>query len=146
MTKQIKLVILTILIITSSNILKAQTTTEEFFNEFFTLYEKSPEEAISILSRDFDLAYKQSFEFSKKKYLSNISQAGALNGYEKIMERSVGNSLKLVSYLLKYEKEPVRFTIIFYKPKDRWVIRRFQFDTDLKEELMESRKVPTIHQ
>ena len=146
MTKQIKLVVLVILIFTSSDILKAQATTEEFFNDFFTLYEKSPEEAFSVLSKDFDLVDQKEIEISKKKYLFNVSQAGVLHGYEKIMERSMGNCVKLVSYLLKYEKEPVRFTIIFYKPKDRWVIREFQFDAGLTDELMDSRKVQAMRQ
>lgn len=38
MNKQIKLVVLTILILASSNILKAQTTMDEFTDEYFNLY------------------------------------------------------------------------------------------------------------
>ena len=64
-----------------------------------------------------------------------IDQDGDYNGYELITEKGVGSNLKLLSYIVKYDKQPVRFIFIYYKPKDVWKIYTFQFNTNLDDEL-----------
>ena len=67
-------------------------------------------------------------------------------GHEKIIEKSIGNSLKLQSYLIKYEKEVVRLTTIYYKPEDKWILFVYQFDVNIKHELKESAKLNSLHE
>ena len=64
-----------------------------------------------------------------------IDQDGVNNGYELITEKNVGANLKLQSYMVKYDKQPVRFIFIYYRPKDAWKIYTFQFNTNMDEEL-----------
>jgi len=37
--------------------------------------------------------------------------------------------------MVKYDKQPVRFIFIYYRPKDVWKIYTFQFNTNMDEEL-----------
>ena len=143
MTKQIKLITLSMLIFASLNILKAQTITEEFTNIFFNLYEESPEEAFDFLMKDLKRLDKQSIQNARNQFLVNLGANGVYYGYEKIMERNTGLSFKLVSFLMKFEMNAVRLTIVFYKPKDKWLLVRYDFDTSLIKELIESKSLST---
>lgn len=66
---------------------------------------------------------------------------GMYIGKELIVQRKASNSLILYSYLVKHEKQPVRFTFMFYKPKNEWLIYRLYFDDQVDNELEESAKI-----
>lgn len=66
---------------------------------------------------------------------------GLYIGKELIVQRKASNSLVLYSYLVKHEKQPVRFTFMFYKPKNEWLIYRLYFDDQVDNELEESAKI-----
>lgn len=75
-----------------------------------------------------------------KRKLAGITQdfVGHFNGYELITSRMVGKSLLLKSYMVRYDRQPIRFQFIFYKPKEEWVIHSFQYDGNLSNELEEA--------
>ena len=144
MNRKIKLLTLLIVTVLSTNILTAQTTTEEITTEFFKTYEKSPQKALNYVFESNKWMMdrnKDGIENVKAQYSSFLGIVGDYYGYEKITEKSVGESFKLVSYMMKYDRQPVRFTFVFYKPKDKWQVLNFQFDDDLDSELEESGKV-----
>jgi len=66
---------------------------------------------------------------------------GKYHGFEKIVRKELGESLVLESYLVKYDRQPLRFTFKFYKPNDKWILFNFQYDEDVDEELSESASV-----
>ena len=144
MNRKIKLLTLLIVTVLSTNILTAQTTTEEITTEFFKTYEKSPQKAVDhifgtnkwMMDRN-----KDGIENIKTQLTSFLGLVGDYYGYEKITEKSVGESYKLVSYMIKYDRQPLRFTFVFYKPKDKWQVQNFQYDNNLDDELEESGKV-----
>ena len=141
MKKQIKVIALTFLILSSLNILIAQTNTEEFTNEFFTLYKNSAEKAFDFLTKDLlEKADKQSKENLKIQFVNNVAGEGGYFGNEKIGEKNIGNSLKRLTFIIKHEKRPIRLIFIFYKPKDKWELKEFNFDGELINELKESGK------
>jgi hypothetical protein len=84
---------------------------------------------------------KDEIDNVKVQLKSIIQIVGEYYGYEKITQKSIGESFQLFSYLVKYDRQPIRFTFMFYKAKDTWKLYNFQFDQDLKEELGESAKV-----
>ena len=143
MTKPIRMTLF-VLSIFSTPVTKAQTSTEALINQFFKIYEKSPQEAVSyifstnkwILERN-----KDGIENVKTQLTSFLGLVGNYYGYEKITEKRLGDTYKLVSYMIKYDRQPVRFTFIFYKPEDKWQLQNFQYDDNLDEELKESGKV-----
>ena len=144
MNRKIKLFTLLIVTVLSTNILKAQTTTEEITTEFFKTYEKSPQKAVDYVFETNKWMIdrnKDGIENVKTQLTSFLGLVGDYYGYEKITEKSVGESYKLVSYMIKYDRQPVRFTFVFYKPKDKWQVQNFQYDDNLDDELEESGKV-----
>ncbi len=144
MNRKIKLSTLLIVTFLSTNILKAQTTTGEITTEFFKTYEKSPLKAVDYVfgtNKWMMDRNKDGIENVKTQLTSFLGLVGDYYGYEKITEKSVGESYKLVSYMIKYDRQPVRFTFIFYKPKDKWQVQNFQYDDSLDDELEESGKV-----
>ncbi len=80
----------------------------------------------------------------KSQLLNFTGLVGDYYGYEKITEKSLGESLKLVSYIIKYDRQPIRFTFLFYKPKDVWKIQNFKFDDNLDAEIEESAKINNL--
>lgn len=52
---------------------------------------------------------------------------GETKGVEFICEERVGESLLQIVQLQKYEKSPMVWTFVFYKPDDRWLITAFYF-------------------
>jgi len=143
MNRKIKLITLSMLVFLSASILKAQTTTEEITNEFFKIYIKSPQKAVDYIfgTNKWMERNKDGVENVKTQLAGFLGLVGDYYGYEKITEKSIGESYKLVSYMIKYERQPVRFTFIFYKPKDKWQVQNFQYDDSLGDELEEAGKV-----
>jgi len=144
MNKKIKLLTFLIVIILSTNILKAQSTTEEITTEFFKTYEKSPQKAVDYVfgtNKWMIDRNKDGIENVKSQLTNFLGLVGEYYGYEKITEKSVGKSFKLVSYMIKYDRQPMRFTFVFYKPNDKWQVQNFKFDDSLDDELEESGKV-----
>ncbi|WP_184550195.1 hypothetical protein [Mucilaginibacter sp. FT3.2] len=66
---------------------------------------------------------------------------GAYLGKDLIVQRKASNSLVLYSYLVKHQNQPLRFTFLFYKPKNEWVIYRLYFDDSVSSELEQSAKL-----
>lgn len=66
---------------------------------------------------------------------------GPYTGKELIVQRKASNSLVLYSYLVKHQNQPLRFTFMFYKPKNDWVIYRLYFDDSVSSELEQSAKI-----
>lgn len=71
----------------------------------------------------------------------NDDFVGEYFGYEKILEKKLSDSFILVSYLVKYDRQPIRFTFQFYRPDKVWKIHSFSFDGDLDEEIEEAAKL-----
>jgi hypothetical protein len=144
MNRKIKLLPFLIVIILSTNILKAQSTTEEITTEFFKTYEKSPQKAVDYVfgtNKWMIDRNKDGIENVKSQLTNFLGLVGEYYGFEKITEKSVGKSFKLVSYMIKYDRQPMRFTFVFYRPNDKWQVQNFKFDDSLDDELEESGKV-----
>jgi len=63
---------------------------------------------------------------------------GNYQGYELINEKKTGENLKLLSYMVRFDRQPFRFTFIFYKPDTIWQVQNLKFDDKLDDELEKS--------
>jgi len=83
---------------------------------------------------------KGQVENIKAQLKSTINLLGKYHGFEKIGVASVGKDLRLNTYLIKYERQPIRFSILVYRPDEIWQLQNFSFDDNIDEELIEALK------
>jgi hypothetical protein len=77
-----------------------------------------------------------------KVKLDSLRQTiGLYTGKDLITQKNAGNGLYLYSFLAKHENSPLRFTFIFYKPKNDWVLYRFKYDDQMDIELIDAAKI-----
>lgn len=138
MIGKINLIILFILFQFSSNTLQSQTTIKEITDQFFQTYETAPIKAVDYVfgtNKWMLESNKDGIKNVKKQLKSFIDLVGTYQGYEKITEKSLGESYKQISYLVKYERQPIKFTFVFYNPKDKWQVHNFNFSDQFEDEL-----------
>lgn len=120
--------------------LNAQNSEKKILTEFFSIFETSPMKA-------FDYAFStnkwleqnvEGIEAVKSKFKELLPMIGDYYGYEIIAQKNAGINLKLVSCLLRYDRQPVRFIFLFYKPKDKWQVQNFNWDIDVDDDLKEA--------
>lgn len=135
------------LFILSTSLARAQEQTPaEISKKFFELYNTRPMDAIDYIFNGVkkDRQINDDITAIKKNLKVTIDLDGTYYGNELITEKNVGTNLKLMSYLLKYEKQPVRFIFIYYKPNDQWKVYTFQFNTNLDDELTNAASMDSI--
>ena len=126
---------------------KAQEQTPASISKkFFELYATKPTDAIDYIFADVKKNKQINDDITaiKKNLKVTIDQDGEYYGYELITEKGVGSNFKLLSYMVKYDKQPVRFIFIYYRPKDTWKIYTFQFNTNMDDELTNAADVDQL--
>ncbi|WP_340200932.1 hypothetical protein [Ascidiimonas sp. W6] len=127
---------------TSIQNINAQSSEKEIVTEFFRQFNDEPMKAIDYafstnkwMERNVD-----GVESLKTKFKDILPLIGDYYGYELITEKSIGENLKLLSYLLKYDRQPLRFTFVLYRPNKVWQLQNLNWDVNLDDELEESAK------
>lgn len=135
--KRLFLLLCLALFVCAGKVKAQEQTPADISKKFFELYATKPMDAIDQLFADVKKNKQVNDDITaiKKNLKVTIDQDGQYYGYEPLTEKGVGNTIKLLSYIVKYDKQPVRFVFVFYKPKDVWKIYTFQFNTNLDEEL-----------
>ena len=55
-----------------------------------------------------------------------------------VSKKSISEDYLLYSFLIKYDRQPIRYLFIYYKPKNKWQLQNFQYDDNLETELIEA--------
>ena len=135
--KNLLFIILTIFI---SGNLFAQSTPEEMFDTFFEEYKEDPNKAIDyIFSKNTWIL--ESEDTSEIKNLLNkltVDFVGNYIGYDLMVEKVISGRFVLLSYLVRYDRQPFRFTFQFYKPDNEWMFFKFLLDDELFQEIEKS--------
>jgi hypothetical protein len=120
----------------------AQSTIKEITDKFFALYATDPVKAV-------DYAFSTNKWFAKKqdgvdnvktKIKDEVGLLGEYYGYEQISEKTAGQSSTMVSFIVKYDREPLRFIFLFYKPRDTWRVSNFSYDENIDKDLEDASK------
>lgn len=108
----------------------SQTDPEKMVVEFFNTYEKSPNEALAVLFEDNPWLTQNpgAIDQVKVQLQGTLGIIGDYRGYEKISQMERGESLVKLVYFAKYDRQPLRFTFLFYRADDNWMIQNFLFD------------------
>jgi hypothetical protein len=119
-----------------------QTSKENITTTFFKTFQKNQTQAYVdlFINNKWMKDNKSNIETAKIKLGDLLSTLGEYYGYEPITEKSAGESYILKSFLMKFERQPIRFTFVLYKPNDAWQIQNFTFDAGIDEELSEAAK------
>ncbi len=141
MSQKITLLVLTISIVFITD-LKAQHSEKDIPNEFFRIFQTDPMEAMDYafstnkwMERNLD-----GVESVKTKFKDILPLIGDYYGHEVITEKSIGVHLKLISYLVRYDRQPIRITFVLYRPNDKWQVQNLNWDVNLDDEIEESAK------
>jgi hypothetical protein len=128
--------------------LNAQSSPKELSEKFFKTYEKkgSSEALDELYSTSPWIDKAQDAVLNLKNQIAGLNESyvGKYYGYELITEKKITSSFVLRSYLVKFDRQPIRYTFKFYKPNDTWIIYSFQYDGNLSTELEESAKLYLI--
>ncbi len=142
MKKKSIILLLIVTSMTSIQNINAQSSEKEIVTEFFRQFNDEPMKAIDYafstnkwMERNVD-----GVESLKTKFKDILPLIGDYYGYELITEKSIGENLKLLSYLLKYDRQPLRFTFVLYRPNKVWQLQNLNWDVNLDDELEESAK------
>jgi len=122
--------------------LSAQKASSDITDQFFEIFKGDPLQAIdyAFATNPYLESEKLAIETLKNKYKNAISQTGTYLGFEKIMEKDIVDRYKVCSFLLRYEKMPIRFTLIMYRAKDTWCVNQLYYDSSMQVELEASIK------
>jgi hypothetical protein len=125
--------------------LHAQKTPEDIVTAFFnTLQSENSDAALDQLyaTNPWMSMNMESIQSLKDK-MAGLTEdfVGTMHGYDLIVEKSLTDRYRLLSYLARYDRQPIRFTFQFYRPADTWKIYSFKYDGSLDDELEEAAKM-----
>ncbi|AXO79408.1 hypothetical protein DZC78_03085 [Olleya aquimaris] len=140
--------------------MKKQLLFAMLFVSCFSFSQSKPKEISELFFKEFkesgastaiDNLYKPNKWISKntdaiiqlKSQIAGLNEdfVGKLYGHELMFEKKLADSYILLSYIVKYDRQPIRFTFQFYKPNDQWIIHSFKYDGNIGEEIEESAKL-----
>ena len=135
-----QLILFFALILSSTLMLNAQTSsnpdTEKLVEDFFKTYKrKGQAEAVSELMGTNKWLALSSAEKISDKLIEVTNQLGEYQGYERIKETVYGTNVIQYVYLVKYDRQPLRFTFRFYRPDKKWQAQNFDFESEFLDEL-----------
>ena len=121
-----------------------QSSPDELISTFFKEYAKMPSKAVENIyaTNPWTSRIKDGIETMKNevnKY--TIEYVGKYYGYELITKKQFSESFILYSYMVKYDRQPMRFIFKCYKPNDKWTLYSFKIDSDLDDEIEQSAKL-----
>jgi hypothetical protein len=140
MKKQILVIVMSVFTFTTYG----QTPDEGLIKNFFNGYSKNPSKSIDDLyaTNPWSVRIKDGIENIKKEINSYTEDyVGKYYGYELITKKQFSESFILYSYLVKYDRQPMRFIFKLYKPNDKWTLYSFKVDSDLDVEIEEAAKL-----
>lgn len=136
--------LLIVLLISISGTLFAQSSPQELIDTFFATYEKDAGKAVKELYGTNKWTERVKDDIDKVIGTVNSfteSYMGKYYGYEIITKKKFAESFELYSYLIKYDRQPIRFIFKFYKPNDNWVLYSYALDDSLDDEIQEAAKL-----
>lgn len=121
----------------------AQNEPQKMIDEFFNLYKnKNADAALDYIfgTNKWMDESKNDIESVKFKLNSTIKQLGDYQGFNTITKKTLGEHLVLYTYMVRYDRQPLRFSMLFYKPNDQWRLMNLSYDYNLGDELEEAAK------
>ncbi len=126
----------------------AQSSSDELIMKFFKEFPNNSGKAIDELygTNPWTTRIKDAIDNLKKEVSGyTVDYVGKYYGYETIIKKQFSESFVLYSYMVKYDRQPMRFTFELYKPNDKWTLFSFKIDTELDDEIEQAAKLYYIN-
>ena len=140
--------LLFIIALFASGSVYAQDTPDELIDKFFKTYETDAGQALRDLYKTNRWTERIQDQIEKLVNTVNgltVDYIGDYYGNELIITKRLSDSFVLYSYLIKYDRQPLRFIFEFYKPNDKWVLYAFKMDDKINNEVEEAAKIYNLH-
>jgi len=134
-----KLSLCVLLILGSSLFTFGQSTPQSLIDKFFNDYEKK---GAKIAVEEL---YKTNVWTSRiqdkvddiKNKLTNFNEelVGKYYGHVFVDKIEASDCFSIYTYLLKFDRQPLRLTFKLYKPNDKWILYSFSFDDTFDDDL-----------
>lgn len=124
--------------------LSAQNTPQDITGNFFDLYrtdgsDKALDYIFSTNKNSPDIA--DDINNVKVKLKRLISGTGEYWGHDLVSRKSAGDNYVMFIFLVRHDRSPITFKMLFYKPRDKWQLNNFKFDNKMDDELEEASKI-----
>lgn len=131
--------ILTILasVLLSTTLFGQAKTTKELTDKFFEAFSKSPTSAIEWAFAPTCKTKMQERAKALTLQAENLKAGGSYGWYignEQVLETAEGSSVKIASFVVKYDCRPVKIKFILYKAKNDWTIADLYIDPDFEKQ------------
>jgi hypothetical protein len=116
----------------------SQDKPEDITQKFFQLYEeKSTDAAIDYVfaTNKWLFGEKTTQDNIKAQLKKGIAIIGQYYGYELISKKVLSESYVSLHYMLRYDRQPIQFIFIMYKPNQSWQIQNLKFDDRLEDDI-----------
>ena len=140
--------ILLFIFIFSTSLAIGQNKSEDIINNFFKEYSKSPTKAVDEMyaTNPWTSRIRDGIEEIKNEVSKyTIDYVGKYYGNELIVKKQFSESFILYSYLVKYDRQPMRFIFKLYKPNDKWTLYEFSIDSSIDEEIEQAAKLYNLN-
>jgi len=126
----------------------AQQEPQELIDQFFTSYEADAGKAVRELYKTNPWTERAKDDVDNIVNIVNgfnEESLGAYFGNELIITKKYSESFILYSYMVKYDRQPLRFLFKFYKPNDKWMLYSFSLDDEIDAEIEEAAKLYNLN-
>jgi len=135
--KKIILTTLTLALATFSHSKEPKEIIDTFFSHF---PESMMNEAVDGVFASNPWMNRQ--EDQKTNFKTNLGSleglVGTYFGVDYVAEKRMGDNLIGYTYIARYDRQPVRFEFVFYKPNEEWLVYSFTYDDQVDEDLVEA--------
>ncbi|AWK04508.1 hypothetical protein HYN56_09800 [Flavobacterium crocinum] len=122
----------------------SQVSSDEIIKNFFAEYSKSPSRAVEKIYNTNTWTMRMTDGIEEMKNEVNkltVDYVGKYYGNELIVKKQLSDSFILYSYMLKYDRQPIRFIFKLYKPNDKWILFSLKIDDSLDDEIEQAAKI-----
>ena len=125
---------------------QAQTNPEKIIEEFFQNYQQGEavvalDKLYSHMAMSWSDRIKDDLDKIKSQFAGLQSIVGQYYGNKLLAHKELAGTYSIYSYIVKFDRQPVRFVFQFYKPQDTWYLYGFSYDDSITDELKEAVKV-----
>lgn len=141
---KMKLILVALSLLFSCTFSIAQTSPQDISDNFFRLYKnEGVDKSLTYLfsTNKFSIDIQEGVDELKRSLKKATTEAGGFKGSDLLVKKTAGSNLIMLTYLVRYERLPFTFRILFYKPNDEWQVQNFKFNNKIDEELEDASKI-----